>query len=403
MPIEALKEFLQKESAGGMLIIAAALLAMLAENSPLKSLYDAWLSTPVGFQFGAFLLNKPLLLWINDGLMAVFFFLIGLEIKREFLEGELSDHSRIILPAIAAAGGMAVPALVYVAFNHGDPLALSGWAIPTATDIAFALGVLSLLGNRVPNSLKLFLLTLAVIDDLGAIIIIALFYSGELSGSSLLAAGGSLVALLIINRRGITRIAPYLLIGLVLWVAVLKSGVHATLAGVVLAFFIPLKNINTGVSPLMQLEHMLHPYVAFLILPLFAFANTGISFAGLSPQSLLHPVPLGIAAGLLIGKQVGVFGLTWLAIKLGVGKLPEGAGWMPLYGIAALCGIGFTMSLFISSLAAEQIGTGMIVDDRLGILGGSLLSAVIGYLVLAYSLGRTSTRNASPTQSGTPE
>jgi len=403
MPITSVKEFLQKESAGGLLIIAAAMLAMLAENSPLKSLYDAWLSTPVGFQFGAFLLNKPLLLWINDGLMAVFFFLIGLEIKREFLEGELSDHSRIILPGIAAAGGMAVPALVYVAFNHGDPVALSGWAIPTATDIAFALGVLSLLGNRVPHSLKLFLLTLAVIDDLGAIIIIALFYSGALSLSSLLAAGGSLVALLIINRRGITRIAPYLLIGLVLWVAVLKSGVHATLAGVVLAFFIPLKNKNTGSSPLMQLEHMLHPYVAFLILPLFAFANTGISLTGISPQSLLHPVPLGIAAGLLIGKQVGVFGFTWLAIKLGFGKLPEGAGWMPLYGIAALCGIGFTMSLFISSLAAEQIGTGMMVDDRLGILGGSLLSAVIGYLLLAYSLGRTSTRNAPPTQSGTPE
>ena len=403
MPITSVKEFLQKESAGGLLIIAAAMLAMLAENSPLKALYDAWLSTPVGFQFGAFLLNKPLLLWINDGLMAVFFFLIGLEIKREFLEGELSDHSRIVLPAIAAAGGMAVPALVYVAFNHGDPVALSGWAIPTATDIAFALGVLSLLGNRVPHSLKLFLLTLAVIDDLGAIIIIALFYSGALSVSSLLAAGGSLVALLIINRRGITRIAPYLLIGLVLWVAVLKSGVHATLAGVVLAFFIPLKDKNTGGSPLMQLEHMLHPYVAFLILPLFAFANTGISFTGLSPQSLLHPVPLGIAAGLLIGKQVGVFGFTWLAIKLGLGKLPEGAGWMPLYGIAALCGIGFTMSLFISSLAAEQIGTGMMIDDRLGILGGSLLSAVIGYLVLAYSLGRTSSSNAPPMQSGAPE
>ena len=403
MPITSVKEFLQKESAGGLLIIAAAMLAMLAENSPLKALYDAWLSTPVGFQFGAFLLNKPLLLWINDGLMAVFFFLIGLEIKREFLEGELSDHSRIVLPAIAAAGGMAVPALVYVAFNHGDPVALSGWAIPTATDIAFALGVLSLLGNRVPHSLKLFLLTLAVIDDLGAIIIIALFYSGALSVSSLLAAGGSLVALLIINRRGITRIAPYLLIGLVLWVAVLKSGVHATLAGVVLAFFIPLKDKNTGGSPLMQLEHMLHPYVAFLILPLFAFANTGISFTGLSPQSLLHPVPLGIAAGLLIGKQVGVFGFAWLAIKLGLGKLPEGAGWMPLYGIAALCGIGFTMSLFISSLAAEQIGTGMMIDDRLGILGGSLLSAVIGYLVLAYSLGRTSSSNAPPMQSGAPE
>ncbi len=403
MPIAALKEFLQKESAGGLLIIAAAMLAMIAENSPLKSLYDAWLSTPVGFQFGAFLLNKPLLLWINDGLMAVFFFLIGLEIKREFLEGELSDRSRIILPAIAAAGGMAVPALVYLAFNHEDPAAIRGWAIPTATDIAFALGVLSLLGNRVPNSLKLFLLTLAVIDDLGAIIIIALFYSGELSVSSLLVAAGALAALLLINRRGIARIAPYILIGLVLWVAVLKSGVHATLAGVVLAFFIPLKNKSTGESPLTQLEHMLHPYVAFLILPLFAFANTGISFTGLSPQSLLHPVPLGIAAGLLIGKQIGVFGFTWLAIRLGFGKLPDGAGWMPLYGVASLCGIGFTMSLFISSLAAEQVGTGMMVDNRLGILGGSVLSAVIGYLVLAYTLGRTNGTAAPSPKSGTPE
>jgi len=389
MPIAALKEFLQKESAGGLLIIAAAVLAMFAVNSPLKSLYDAWLSTPVGIQVGAFLLNKPLLLWINDGLMAVFFFLIGLEIKREFLEGELSDRSRVILPAIAAAGGMAVPALVYVAFNHGDPAALSGWAIPTATDIAFALGVLSLLGDRVPHSLKLFLLTLAVIDDLGAIVIIALFYSSDLSVTSLLVAAGALLALLVINRRGVARIAPYILIGLVLWVGVLKSGVHATLAGVVLAFFIPLRDARTGGSPLTQLEHMLHPYVAFLILPLFAFANTGISFAGLSPQSLLHPVPLGIAAGLLIGKQVGVFGCTWLAIKLGIGKLPEGAGWMSLYGVAALCGIGFTMSLFIGSLAAEQIGTGMMVDNRLGILGGSVLSAIIGYLVLAWSLGRT--------------
>jgi Na+:H+ antiporter, NhaA family len=395
MQIAALKEFLQKESTGGLLIIAAAVLAMLAENSPLDYLYDAWLSTPVGFQFGAFLLNKPLLLWINDGLMAVFFFLIGLEIKREFLAGELSDRSRVILPAIAAVGGMAVPALVYIAFNLGDPSALNGWAIPTATDIAFALGVLSLLGNRVPNSLKLFLLTLAVIDDLGAIIIIALFYSGELSVNSLLVAAGALIALLLINRRGVVRIAPYLLIGLVLWVAVLKSGVHATLAGVVLAFFIPLKDISTGESPLTRLEHMLHPYVAFLILPLFAFANTGISFEGLTPQSLLHPVPLGIAAGLLIGKQVGVFGFTWLAIRLGFGKLPEGAGWMPLYGVAALCGIGFTMSLFISSLAAEQVGTGMLVDNRLGILCGSLLSAVIGYLVLAYSLGRVNVTQAS--------
>jgi NhaA family Na+:H+ antiporter len=403
MPIAALKEFLQKESAGGLLIVAAAVLAMLAENSPLNHFYDAWLSTPVGIQFGNFQLNKPLLLWINDGLMAVFFFLIGLEIKREFLQGELSDPARVILPAIAAAGGMAVPALVYVAFNHDDPAALSGWAIPTATDIAFALGVLSLLGRRVPNSLKLFLLTLAVIDDLGAIVIIALFYSGELSLSSMLVAAGSLVALLLVNRRGVTRIAPYILIGLVLWVAVLKSGVHATLAGVVLALFIPLQDKKTGGSPLTQLEHMLHPYVAFLILPLFAFANTGISFAGFSPQSLLHPVPLGIAAGLLVGKQVGVFGFTWLAIRLGFGKLPDGAGWLPLYGVAALCGIGFTMSLFISSLAAEQIGTGMMVDNRLGILGGSVLSAMIGYLVLAFTLDHARVRNASAPQRDAPD
>ena len=246
-----------------------------------------------------------------------------------------------------------------------------------------------------PHSLKLFLLTLAVIDDLGAIVIIALFYSGELSVSSLLVAAGALVALLLVNRRGVVRIAPYILIGLVLWVAVLKSGVHATLAGVVLAFFIPLRDKRSGASPLSELEHMLHPYVAFLILPLFAFANTGISFQGLTPQSLLHPVPLGIAAGLLIGKQVGVFGFAWLAIRLGLGRLPEGAGWLPLYGVAALCGIGFTMSLFISSLAAEQVGTAMIVDNRLGILGGSLLAAVIGYLVLAFSLGRANAPTAS--------
>jgi NhaA family Na+:H+ antiporter len=395
MPLSVLKEFLQKESTGGLLIIGAAALAMLAENSPLKPLYDAWLSTPVGVQFGTFGLNKPLLLWINDGLMAVFFFLIGLEIKREFLAGELADRSRVILPAIAAAGGMAVPALVYVAFNLGDAAALGGWAIPTATDIAFALGILSLLGARVPHSLKLFLLTLAVIDDLGAIVIIALFYSGELSVSSLLVAAGALGALLLINRRGVVRIAPYILIGLVLWVAVLKSGVHATLAGVVLAFFIPLRDRQGGGSPLAELEHRIHPYVAFLILPVFAFANTGISFQGLTPQSLLHPVPLGIAAGLLIGKQAGVFGFTWLAIRLGFGRLPEGAGWLPLYGVAALCGIGFTMSLFISSLAAEQAGTAMMIDNRLGILGGSLLAAVIGYLVLAYSLGRADAMQVS--------
>jgi NhaA family Na+:H+ antiporter len=386
MPITTVKDFLQKESAGGLLLVAAAAMAMAVENSPLDFLYNALLETPVSIQVGALLLHKPLLLWINDGLMAVFFFLIGLEIKREVTEGELSDPSRLVIPAIAAVGGMLVPALVYISLNQGNPAALSGWAIPTATDIAFALGVLSLLGKRVPYTLKLFLLTLAVIDDLGAIIIIALFYSGELSTTALVIAASALVALFMINRRGVTRIAPYILVGIVLWVAVLKSGVHATLAGVVLAFFIPLRDPASGVSPLEQLEHTLHPYVVFAILPLFAFANTGIDFTGLSVSSLLHPVPLGIAAGLLVGKQLGVFGFTWLAIKLGLGKLPEGSRWLDLYGVAALCGIGFTMSLFISGLAAEQIGTGEIVDNRLGILLGSLLSAAIGYLVLAFSL-----------------
>jgi NhaA family Na+:H+ antiporter len=386
MPVTTIKDFLQKESTGGLLLVAAAAMAMAVENSPLDFLYNALLETPVSIQVGALLLHKPLLLWINDGLMAVFFFLIGLEIKREVAVGELSDPSRLVIPAIAAVGGMLVPALVYISLNQGNPAALSGWAIPTATDIAFALGVLSLLGKRVPYTLKLFLLTLAVIDDLGAIIIIALFYSGELSTTALIIAASALVALFMINRRGVTRIAPYILVGIVLWVAVLKSGVHATLAGVVLAFFIPLRDPASGASPLEQLEHTLHPYVVFAILPLFAFANTGIDFTGLGVSSLLHPVPLGIAAGLLVGKQLGVFGFTWLAIKLGLGKLPEGSRWLDLYGVAALCGIGFTMSLFISGLAAEQIGTGEIVDNRLGILLGSLLSAAIGYLVLAFSL-----------------
>lgn len=386
MPISTIKDFLKKESAGGLLIVGAAVLAMVTVNTPLELLYDAILDTPVGIQVGELIIHKPLLLWVNDGLMAVFFFLIGLEIKREFLEGELSDPSRVVVPAIAAVGGMAIPALVYFAFNRGDAAALSGWAIPTATDIAFALGVLSLLGSRVPYSLKLFLLTIAVIDDLGAIIIIAIFYSGELSLISLLVAGITLVVLFLMNWRGVSTIAPYILVGTVLWVAVLKSGVHATLAGVVLAFFIPLRNSKTGESPLKHLEHILHPYVVFAILPVFAFANTGITFAEMSPADMLHPVPLGIATGLFFGKQIGVFGFAWLALMLRIGKLPDDVGWRELYGVAALCGIGFTMSLFISSLASEQIGTGLMVDDRLGILGGSLLSAVLGYLVLKRAL-----------------
>jgi NhaA family Na+:H+ antiporter len=388
MAVTSIKEFLQKESAGGLLLVGAAVVAMVLVNSPLDFLYFALLDTPVSIQVGALILDKPLLLWINDGLMAVFFFLVGLEIKREVLEGELSDPARLVIPAIAAVGGMAIPAMVYIAMNQGDPAALAGWAIPTATDIAFALGVLSLLGSRVPNALKLFLLTLAIIDDLGAIIIIALFYSGDLSMLSLAVASIALITLFLMNKKGVTNIAPYILVGAVLWTAVLKSGVHATLAGVVLAFFIPLKDPASGESPLQHLEHMLHPYVAFAILPIFAFANTGIDFTGLTLESLLHPVPLGIATALVLGKQVGVFGFSWIAIKLRLGKLPEGINWLNIYGISALCGIGFTMSLFISGLAAEEIGTGEMVDDRLGIMLGSLISAFIGYLVLKFSLGR---------------
>ncbi len=385
----ALREFLRLESASGLLLIAATALAMIVVNTPAKFLYDHFLNTPIEVRVGQLELAKPLLLWINDGLMAIFFFLIGLEIKREVLEGELSHPSRIILPAISALGGMTIPALVYAAVNWGDSLALRGWAIPAATDIAFALGILALLGPRVPTSLKVFLLTLAIIDDLGAIVIIALFYSGTLSIISLGVAAGVLLLLFVMNRRGVTDIAPYILVGIVLWISVLKSGVHATLAGVLLAFFIPLqRNGEQQESPLHKLEHDLHPTVAYGILPLFAFANTGIPFQGFSLQSLLQPVPLGILLGLYVGKQVGVFAFAWLAVKLGLAQLPEGSDWLGLLGVATLCGVGFTMSLFISSLAFEHTGTSLAIDARLGILVGSLLAGVTGYVLLKYALSR---------------
>ena len=394
MKVSLIKEFLRLESASGILLIVATILAMAAVNSPAKPFYDALLGTPVEIRVGLLHIGKPLVLWINDGLMAIFFFLVGLELKREVLEGELSKPSQIVLPAIAAVGGMAFPALVYSFFNWGNPDALKGWAIPSATDIAFTLGVLSLLGKSVPGSLKLFLLTLAIIDDLGAIVIIAFFYSSELSLSSLIFALAALVALFILNRRGVTYIAPYLIIGVALWIAVLKSGVHATLAGVLLAFFIPLRANNDTEAPLRRLEHDLHPAVAFGILPLFAFVNTGISFEGLTLSSLFASVPLGIAAGLFVGNQIGIFLFTWIAIKLGIGKLPSNVGWLDMYGLAVLCGIGFTMSLFISSLAFEQGGAAeYAADDRLGILVGSFLSALIGYAILRYSLTRRPAAN----------
>lgn len=386
MVIKALTNFLRLEASSGILLLIAAVLAMVAENTALSIYYDALLGIPVEIRIGEFHIAKPLLLWINDGLMAIFFFLIGLEVKREILGGELSDPARIVLPIIAAVGGMIVPAAIYATINWGDPVAMKGWAIPSATDIAFALAVLALLGSRIPNALKLFLMTLAIIDDLGAIIIIAIFYTADLSLYSLSIAGVSIALLYYMNRRGVLSIAPYLLVGVVLWAAVLKSGVHATLAGVLIALFIPFKKEpGHDKTQLEVLEDDIHPMVVYGILPLFAFANTGVSFAGLSIDSLLHSVPLGIATGLFIGNQIGVFGLSWLAVKSGLAKLPQDTNWLQLYGVSALCGIGFTMSLFISSLAFEQGGPDFAIDDRLGILVGSIASAVLGYVILRFA------------------
>jgi len=385
--IHALREFIALESAGGILLAIAAAAALTLANSPLAFLYDAFLDTPVEVRVGALQIAKPLLLWINDGLMALFFFLVGLEIKREVLEGELSDPRQVVLPAVAAVGGMAVPAVIYAAINAGNPLTLAGWAIPAATDIAFALGVLSLLGRRVPVGLKVFLLTLAILDDLGAIVIIAIFYAGNLAPVSLGIAAAALLALFALNRSGVARLVPYLFVGLLLWVSVLKSGVHATLAGVALAFFIPLRvRGSESRSPLRRLEHDLHAPVAFAILPLFAFANAGISLKGVTAAAFLEPVPLGIAAGLLAGKAIGVFLASWLTVRLGFARLPQGADWGSIFGVSVLCGIGFTMSLFIAGLAFEGAGSEYVVQTRLGILFGSLASAVIGYALLRVML-----------------
>ena len=376
------------EAASGLLLIAAAALALIINNSPLAWLYNGLLDVPVVAQVGALKIAKPLLLWINDGLMALFFLLIGLEVKREVLEGHLSKASQIVLPGAAAIGGMVVPALIFWALNKDDPSALSGWAIPMATDIAFALGVLALLGKRVPVSLKLFLMTLAIIDDLGAIIVIALFYSGEMSSLSLMLAALSIVALIAMNRLGVIKLGPYLIIGLLLWVCVLKSGVHATLAGVVLAFCIPLRTKNAESSPLLTLEHALHPWVAFGILPLFAFANAGLPLSGVTLESFTHHVPMGIAAGLLLGKTLGVFGLTWLAVKTSMATLPTGANWGQVFGVSILCGIGFTMSLFVGSLAFVPGASEYAGMDRMGILTGSILAALIGYAITAMASGK---------------
>jgi len=384
--VNALRDFLKLETAGGIVLVAAAVVAMVIANSPLSGLYASLIDTPVEIRVGGFEIAKPLLLWINDGLMAVFFLLIGLELKRELVEGELSDLRRMALPAFGALGGMAVPAMIYIGVNLGDDVALQGWAIPAATDIAFALAILALLGKRVPLSLRVFLVSLAIIDDIGAILIIALFYTNELSLLALAVAGTCLLVLLTLNRRGVQERAPYLLIGLIMWIAVLKSGVHATLAGVLLALFIPIRDSDLEPSPLHALEHDLHTAVAFAILPLFAFANAGIPLAGVSWDYLLHPVALGVAAGLFLGNQTGVFLFCWLAARLGMTQLPSDLTWTHIYGTALLCGVGFTMSLFIGSLAFENTGVNLLFDERLGIIAGSLLSGICGYAVLRLSL-----------------
>ncbi|MDH3333820.1 MAG: Na+/H+ antiporter NhaA [Gammaproteobacteria bacterium] len=384
-----IKNFLRLESSGGIILMAAAALALLAANSGAAGLYAYFIDTPVEVRVGALLIAKPLFLWVNDGLMAIFFFLVGLELKREFLEGELSRPANVLLPAVGAVGGMVVPVGVFVFMNHGDPVAMQGWAIPAATDIAFALGILTLLGSRVPVSLKVFLVSLAIFDDLGAIVIIAIFYSGDLSTEALAVALVCLAALALMNRRNVMSISSYVLVGIIMWIAVLKSGVHATLAGVALAAFIPMRDPNNaGHSPLRELEHDLHQVVAFAVLPLFAFVNSGIDLSGVGIDTLMHPVPLGIAAGLFAGKQIGIFLLCFIAIKLGIARLPDGANWGGLYGVSILCGVGFTMSLFVGSLAFENtvLDPEMVFDERLGIILGSLLSGIMGYIVLYLTL-----------------
>ena len=373
--------FMRHESASGVVLLGAAVLALILQNSAAAWLYDGLLGTPVTVGVGALMIDKPLLLWINDGLMAVFFFLVGLEIKRELMVGELSTAKQAALPVIAAAGGMIVPALIYSSINWTDDIALHGWAIPAATDIAFAVGVLALLGSRVPTSLKVFLLALAIIDDLGAIIIIAFFYTAHLSLAALGLAAVGVAALAILNSRGVTRIAPYALVGLFIWLCVLKSGVHATLSGVVTALAVPL-TVGRGEtqSTLERLEESLHPWVAFGVLPLFAFGNAGVSLAGMTLAKVVSAIPMGIALGLFLGKPIGIFACSFAAIRLKLAGKPEGATWPQLFGVAILGGIGFTMSLFIGMLAFT--GPERAADIRIGVLLGSIASAIVGFLVL---------------------
>ena len=373
---------LSPEAVSGLLLLASATLALMAANGPWSKLYDGFLDVPVSVAIGTLVLQKPLLLWINDGLMAIFFLMIGLEVRREMTDGALATWSQRALPLAAALGGMVVPAGIFFALNRGDAMALNGWAVPVATDIAFALGILALAGDRVPASLKIFLLALAIFDDLGAIVIIALFYSRDLSVTSFALAAVTLIFLMLMRRFGVKDIVAYMLVGLALWLFVLKSGVHATLAGVVLAFAIPYDGKK---SPAYKLEKALHGWVSFLILPIFAFANAGVDLGGLRLSDLSHPVTLGVILGLVVGKQVGIFAFSWLASALGLAHRPEGASWIQLYGVAALCGVGFTMSLFIGSLAFEHLPQpDLLTANRLGILVGSAIAGVFGFCLLRF-------------------
>lgn len=395
MLLRAIDRFFSHEASGGILLIVAALAAMIVANSALSGVYEGVLGAYLAVTVSGEGLEKPLILWINDGLMAIFFFLIGLELKRELLEGKLKNPSDVVLPGMAAVGGMVLPALFFLAFNWGNPVTVGGWAIPAATDIAFALGVLALVGDRVPSSLKIFLLTLAILDDMGAILIIALFYTAELKVDYLFLALIPAVLMFWMNMKRWHRVAPILLLGVVMWFFVLKSGVHATLAGVLTAFFIPLKD-KWGKSPLHSIEHGLAPYVLFGIIPIFAFANAGVVLTGISFADLLAPLPLGIASGLVLGKMVGVFGITYLMVRLGLARKPHGANWAQIFGVACLAGIGFTMSLFIGSLSFDD--QELMNGVRLGVLCGSLISGVTGFIALRLSSSEPAPAEAQAAQ-----
>lgn len=389
--IQQWKDFIKTDASSGIILVVAALLALLMANSFLSNSYNDFLAFPVSIVLGTFEISKPLVLWVNDGLMALFFFVVGLEIKRELFHGQLSRPSQVMLPFVGAVAGIIFPALIYVAFNYQDAVAMNGWAIPSATDIAFALGIFILFGKHLPASLKLFLLSVAIIDDIGAVIIIAIFYSQEIGTTSLLVVSIGLVVLFIFNRLELENKTPFILVSVIVWAAVLKSGVHATLAGFAVAWFIPMAR-DKAKSMSYQIEHGLHPWIAFFVLPLFAFANAGVALLGVSSDELFTPISIGIVGGLFIGKQLGIFAACFIAVKLKLCQLPKGATWKQLYGVCLLCGVGFTMSLFIGSLAFEEQGLAYQTQVKVGVLVGSIISAVAGAWLIRRSSNKLVTQ-----------